>query len=70
MYHQRSSDLNNEQNAKLAKSIKDVSVRAYEQKGKTIFYNDLMLKQLDKSAKKGDLWSSQGQEKNAYKIIK
>ena len=52
MYHQRSSDLNNEQNIKLAKSIKDVSVRAYEQKGKTIFYNDLMLKQLDKSAKK------------------
>ena len=52
MYHQKASELDQDQNTKLSQCIKDVSLRSYKQKGKTIFYDDLMLKQLDKSAKK------------------
>lgn len=51
MYDDKSSILDVDQNRLLAKNIKDVSMRAYEQKGKTIFYDDLMLKKLDKTVK-------------------
>lgn len=51
MYSDKSSVLKTKQNKLLATNIKDVSMRAYKQKGKTIFYNDLMLKKLDKTIK-------------------
>ena len=51
MYNDKSSILNVNQNRLLATNIKDVSMRAYEQKGNTIFYDDLMLKKLDKTIK-------------------
>lgn len=51
MYDDKSSKLNTSQNKLLATNIKDVSIRAYNQKGNTIFYDDLMLKKLDKTIK-------------------
>ena len=51
MYDDKSSKLNTSQNKLLATNIKDVSMRAYNQKGNTIFYDDLMLKKLDKTIK-------------------
>ena len=51
MYDDKSSKLNTSQNKLLATNIKDVSMRAYNQKGDTIFYDDLMLKKLDKTIK-------------------
>lgn len=51
MYNQNASQLTDDQNELLSKNIKDVSMRTYRQKGKTIFFDDLMLKKLDKQAK-------------------
>ena len=51
MYDDKSIKLNTSQNKLLATNIKDVSMRAYNQKGNTIFYDDLMLKKLDKTIK-------------------
>ena len=51
MYSDKSSILSDKKNRSLATNIKNVSMRAYNQKGKTIFYDDLMLKKLDKTIK-------------------
>ncbi len=51
MYNKKPKDLDIDEKNLLSKNIKDVSIRSYKQKGKTIFENDLMLKYLDKTVR-------------------
>ncbi len=52
MYDKKPKDLNLDEKNSLSKNIKDISIRSYKQKGKTLFEDDLMLKYLDSSVKR------------------